>query len=57
MTGKRSYGVGKFRLRITFYDEDYPFNSESIESVVTCDLRSKPDVLIVISTTLYLLSV
>jgi NAD+-dependent protein deacetylase SIR2 len=54
MAGKRSHGVGKLRPRITLYGEDYPFDSESIGSVVACDLRSKPDALIVVGTTLHL---
>jgi NAD+-dependent protein deacetylase SIR2 len=54
MAGKRSHGIGKLRPRITLYGEDYPFDSESIGSVVACDLRSKPDALIVVGTTLHL---
>ncbi|KAK2806838.1 hypothetical protein FQN51_005638 [Onygenales sp. PD_10] len=50
-TGQRSHGVGKLRPRIVLYNEHNP-DEEAIGSVVTADLRSRPDALIVVGTTL-----
>ena len=50
-TGQRSHGVGKLRPRIVLYNEHSP-DEEAIGSVVTADLRSRPDCLIVVGTSL-----
>ncbi|OJD21948.1 hypothetical protein ACJ73_06709 [Blastomyces percursus] len=50
-TGQRSHGVGKLRPRIVLYNEHNP-DEEAIGSVVTADLRARPDALIVVGTTL-----
>ncbi|KAL1954475.1 hypothetical protein VTO42DRAFT_1151 [Malbranchea cinnamomea] len=50
-TGQRSHGVGKLRPRIVLYNEHNP-DEEAIGSVVTADLRSRPDCLIVVGTSL-----
>lgn len=50
-TGFRSHGVGKLRPRIVLYNEHNP-DEEAIGSVVTHDLRTRPDALIVVGTSL-----
>ncbi|EEH45766.1 uncharacterized protein PADG_01916 [Paracoccidioides brasiliensis Pb18] len=50
-TGQRSHGVGKLRPRIVLYNEHNP-DEDAIGSVVTADLRARPDALIVVGTTL-----
>lgn len=49
--GHRSHGIGKLRPRIVLYNEHNP-DEESIGSVVTSDLRTRPDALIVVGTSL-----
>lgn len=49
--GHRSHGVGKLRPRIVLYNEHNP-DEEAIGSVVTSDLRTRPDALIVVGTSL-----
>jgi NAD+-dependent protein deacetylase SIR2 len=51
VAGKRSHGVGKLRPRIVLYNEYNP-DEEAIGSVVTADLRARPDALIVVGTSL-----
>ncbi|KAF2088774.1 DHS-like NAD/FAD-binding domain-containing protein [Saccharata proteae CBS 121410] len=49
--GKRSHGIGKLRPRMVLYNETGP-DEEAIGSVTTADLRSRPDAVIVVGTTL-----
>lgn len=49
--GQRSHGVGTLRPRIVLYNEHSP-DEEAIGSVVTADLRARPDCLIVVGTSL-----
>lgn len=49
--GKRSHGIGKLRPRMVLYNENGP-DEEAIGSVTTADLRSRPDAVIVVGTTL-----
>ena len=49
--GKRSHGVGKLRPRMVLYNEHNP-DDEAIGSVVTADLRSRPDAIIVVGTSM-----
>ncbi|KAI5304788.1 hypothetical protein KEM56_005926 [Ascosphaera pollenicola] len=49
--GQRSRGVGRLRPRIVLYNESNP-DEEAIGSVVTADLRAKPDALIVVGTSM-----
>jgi len=49
--GKRSHGVGRLRPRMVLYNEHNP-DDEAIGSVVKADLRTRPDALIVVGTTL-----
>ena len=49
--GKRSHGVGVLRPRMVLYNEHNP-DDEAIGSVVKADLRTRPDALIVVGTTL-----
>ncbi|KAL9115486.1 MAG: hypothetical protein Q9227_000807 [Pyrenula ochraceoflavens] len=49
--GKRSHGIGKLRPRIVLYNEHNP-DEEAIGAVVTSDLRSRPDAVIVVGTSL-----
>ncbi|KAG8533306.1 uncharacterized protein KY384_002089 [Bacidia gigantensis] len=49
--GKRSHGIGKLRPRMVLYHEDNP-DAEAIGSIVTSDLRARPDALIVVGTTM-----
>ncbi|GAE00212.1 SIR2 family histone deacetylase (Hst4), putative [Paecilomyces variotii No. 5] len=50
-TGQRSHGVGKMRPRIVLYNEHNP-DEEAIASVMNADIRSRPDALIVVGTSL-----
>ncbi|TPX20466.1 hypothetical protein DIZ76_016355 [Coccidioides immitis] len=50
-TGQRSRGVGKLRPRIVLYNEHNP-DEEAIGSVVRADLRTRPDALVVVGTSL-----
>lgn len=49
--GKRSHGIGKLRPRIVLYNEHNP-DEDAIGAVVTSDLRSRPDAIIVVGTSL-----
>lgn len=49
--GKRSHGVGRLRPRMVLYHEHNP-DDEAIGKVVSADLRTRPDALIVVGTTL-----
>lgn len=50
-TGQRSHGVGKMRPRIVLYNEHNP-DEEAIASVMNSDIRSRPDAVIVVGTSL-----
>ena len=49
--GKRSHGIGKLRPRIVLYNEHNP-DEEAIGAVVSSDLRSRPDAVIVVGTSM-----
>jgi NAD+-dependent protein deacetylase SIR2 len=49
--GKRSHGIGRLRPRMVLYNEHNP-DDEAIGAVVKADLRTRPDALIVVGTTL-----
>jgi NAD-dependent histone deacetylase SIR2 len=49
--GKRSHGIGRLRPRMVLYNEHNP-DDEAIGRVVSADLRTRPDALIVVGTTL-----
>ncbi|KAL8637757.1 MAG: hypothetical protein Q9228_005010 [Teloschistes exilis] len=49
--GKRSHGIGRLRPRIVLYNEHNP-DDEAIGTVVSSDLRSRPDAVIVVGTSL-----
>ena len=49
--GKRSHGIGKLRPRMVLYHEPNP-DDEAIGSISESDLRSRPDAIIVVGTTL-----
>ena len=49
--GKRSHGIGKLRPRIVLYNEHNP-DEEAIGAVMTSDLRSRPDAIIVVGTSM-----
>ena len=49
--GKRSHGIGKLRPRIVLYHEHNP-DDEAIGAVMTSDLRSRPDAIIVVGTSM-----
>ncbi|KZF26414.1 DHS-like NAD/FAD-binding domain-containing protein [Xylona heveae TC161] len=51
IAGKRSHGIGKLRPRIVLYNEYNP-DEEAIGAVTTADLRSRPDAIIVVGTSL-----
>lgn len=51
IAGKRSHGVGKLRPRIVLYNEHNP-DDEAIGAVTRADLRSRPDAVIVVGTSL-----
>ncbi|PYH44478.1 putative SIR2 family histone deacetylase (Hst4) [Aspergillus saccharolyticus JOP 1030-1] len=50
-TGQRSHGIGKMRPRLVLYNEHNP-DEEAITSVMNADIRSRPDALIVVGTSL-----
>lgn len=50
-TGQRSHGVGKMRPRIVLYNEHNP-DEEAIAAVMNSDIRSRPDTVIVVGTSL-----
>ncbi len=49
--GKRSHGIGRLRPRIVLYNEYNP-DEEAIGTVVSSDLRTRPDALIVVGTSM-----
>ena len=49
--GKRSHGIGRLRPRIVLYNEHNP-DEEAIGAVVGADLRSRPDAVIVVGTSM-----
>ena len=49
--GKRSHGIGRLRPRIVLYNEHNP-DAEAIGTVVSADLRTRPDALIVVGTSM-----
>ncbi len=49
--GKRSHGVGRLRPRIVLYNEHNP-DEEAIGTVVGADLRTRPDAVIVVGTSM-----
>ncbi|KAI1504606.1 DHS-like NAD/FAD-binding domain-containing protein [Biscogniauxia marginata] len=49
--GKRSHGIGRLRPRMVLYNEYNP-DEESIANVVRADIRSKPDAVIVVGTSM-----
>ena len=51
IAGKRSHGVGKLRPRIVLYNEYNP-DEDAIGAVAKMDLRSRPDAVIVVGTSL-----
>ncbi|KAI9759074.1 MAG: hypothetical protein M4579_002590 [Chaenotheca gracillima] len=51
IAGKRSHGIGRLRPRIVLYNEHNP-DDEAIGAVTKADLRSRPDAVIVVGTTL-----
>ncbi|KAE8150073.1 DHS-like NAD/FAD-binding domain-containing protein [Aspergillus avenaceus] len=50
-TGQRSHGIGKMRPRIVLYNEHNP-DEDAITSVMNADVRSRPDALIVVGTSM-----
>jgi NAD-dependent histone deacetylase SIR2 len=48
---KRSHGIGRLRPRMVLYNEHNP-DDEAIGSCTTADMRSRPDAVIVVGTTL-----
>ncbi|OKL60094.1 NAD-dependent protein deacetylase hst4 [Talaromyces atroroseus] len=49
--GQRSHGVGKMRPRIVLYNEHNP-DEEAIAAVMNSDIRSRPDAVVVVGTSL-----
>ncbi|TKA72538.1 hypothetical protein B0A49_04232 [Cryomyces minteri] len=49
--GKRSHGIGRMRPRMVLYNEHNP-DDEAIGAVTKSDLRTRPDAIIVVGTTL-----
>ncbi|CAM1506984.1 Fc.00g066250.m01.CDS01 [Cosmosporella sp. VM-42] len=49
--GKRSHGIGRLRPRFVLYNEYNP-DEEAIGNVSSADLKSRPDAIIVVGTTL-----
>lgn len=49
--GKRSHGIGRLRPRFVLYNEFNP-DGEAIGNVSSADLRTRPDAIIVVGTTL-----
>lgn len=51
IAGKRSHGIGRLRPRIVLYNEYNP-DEDAIGAVTTADLKSRPDAVIVVGTSL-----
>ncbi|KAJ9607857.1 hypothetical protein H2200_007936 [Cladophialophora chaetospira] len=51
LAGKRSHGVGKLRPRIVLYHEHNP-DDEAIGAVTTADIKTRPDCVIVVGTSM-----
>ncbi|KAI0160979.1 DHS-like NAD/FAD-binding domain-containing protein [Hypoxylon sp. FL1284] len=49
--GKRSHGIGRMRPRMVLYNEYNP-DEESIANVVRADIRSRPDAVVVVGTSM-----
>lgn len=49
--GKRSHGIGRLRPRMVLYNEHNP-DDEAIGTVVSSDLRARPDAVIVVGTSM-----
>lgn len=49
--GKRSHGIGRLRPRIVLYNEHNP-DDEAIGAVTTADMRTRPDCVIVVGTSM-----
>ena len=49
--GKRSHGIGRLRPRIVLYHEHNP-DEEAIGTVVSADLRTRPDAVFVVGTSM-----
>ncbi|KAL8822392.1 MAG: hypothetical protein Q9191_006870 [Dirinaria sp. TL-2023a] len=49
--GKRSHGIGRLRPRMVLYNEHNP-DEEAIGTVVSADLRTRPDAVIVVGTSM-----
>ena len=49
--GKRSHGIGKLRPRMVLYNEENP-DAEAIGATVAADLRTRPDAIIVVGTSM-----
>ena len=49
--GKRSHGIGKLRPRMVLYNEENP-DAEAIGATVATDLRTRPDAIIVVGTSM-----
>ncbi|ORY62101.1 DHS-like NAD/FAD-binding domain-containing protein, partial [Pseudomassariella vexata] len=49
--GKRSHGIGRLRPRMVLYNEYNP-DEDAIVNVVKADMRSRPDALIVVGTSM-----
>lgn len=49
--GKRSHGIGRLRPRMVLYNEANP-DDEAIGAVARADMRTRPDAVIVVGTTL-----
>lgn len=49
--GKRSHGIGRLRPRMVLYNEYNP-DQDAIGAVTTADLKSRPDAVIVVGTSL-----
>ena len=49
--GKRSHGVGRLRPRMVLYNEHNP-DDEAIGAVARADMRTRPDAVVVVGTTL-----
>jgi len=51
VAGKRSHGIGKLRPRMVLYNEHNP-DDEAIGAVTRADMRTRPDAVIVVGTSL-----
>jgi len=51
VAGKRSHGIGKLRPRMVLYNEHNP-DDEAIGAVTRADMRTRPDAIIVVGTSL-----